>query len=112
MEHNAENRLAEETTPQVETGLDPQTSAPWAQSSKTEELDGAHAQQSVTGFRVLPKSREESRTAFGLDDVASVDPSSAPSTPPDPAVTVQTNTTTCGGALSHLCVGRGWHSWP
>ena len=62
MEHNAENRLSEETTPHVP----------------------------AAGFHSLQKFREENGTAFDLNEVVSVDPSSAPRTFLDLAVAVQT----------------------
>ena len=58
--NNAENRLSEETTPHMP----------------------------ATGFHALQKFRDENRTAFDLKKVVSLDPSSAPRTSLDPAVTV------------------------
>ena len=60
--NNAENRVSEETTPHVP----------------------------ATGFHALQKFREENRTAFDLNEVDSVDPSSGSKTSPDLAVTVKT----------------------
>ena len=47
----------------------------------------------MTGFHALQKFREENRTAFDLNEVVSVDPSSAPRTSLDPADTTQTQRT-------------------